>query len=70
MNLIHVDGEDGIARDAVSGSILSTDPNAFKKWKDAQHKRKEIEETLIRVSSLESKLESIEAKLAAILEKL
>lgn len=65
--LIKVEGEQGIARDLLSGAILSVDQNAFDIWKAKRDKEKQNESRLV---SLEEKLSNIELMLTKIMEKL
>lgn len=65
--LIKVEGEQGIARDPLSGAILSVDQNAFDIWKAKRDKEKQNESRLV---SLEEKLSNIELMLTKIMEKL
>lgn len=65
--LIKVEGEQGIARDLLSGAILSVDQNAFDIWKAKRDKEKQNESRLV---SLEEKMSNIELMLTKIMEKL
>ena len=65
--LIKVEGEQGIARDLLSGAILSVDKNAFDIWKAKRDKEKQNESRLV---SLEEKMSNIELMLTKIMEKL
>ena len=65
--LIKVEREQGIARDLLSGAILSVDQNAFDIWKAKRDKEKQNESRLV---SLEEKLSNIELMLTKIMEKL
>lgn len=70
MNLIKVEGESGIARDATSGSIVNVDTAAYEKWKAEKNKKNEIASLTNRISDMEERFVIIEDMLQKILEKL